>query len=385
MRALLVCLTIALPSLGLPMEVASQDQNPRRPQDPVEPFPYRSEDVRYANPEGGNTLAGTFTRPSSAGPFPAVILIAGSGRADRNEALMGHRPFLVLSDHLTRQGIAVLRFDKRGVGESTGDFAAATSRDFASDVLAGVAYLKTRDDVDAEAIGLAGHSEGGLIAPMAAVASEDVSFLVLMAGPGVNGERILRGQRTLIARASGVPEGAIARSQQLLNTVLQVLKSGTDTERNREAIAGIVRGALQGVSAEDRARMGITDEPSMERAVAAQLEQMQVGQLNTPWFRYLLTYEPAQTIARVRVPVLAINGRNDLLVPWEENLDEIEAALVRGGNADFEIHALPGLNHLFQHSETGAPSEFRTIEETWSVEAMELIADWILRTVERGD
>ena len=385
MRTLLVCLTIALPSLGAPMEVASQDQKPRRPQDPVEPFPYRSEDVRYPNPESGNTLAGTFTRPSSAGPFPAVILIAGSGRADRNEALMGHRPFLVLSDHLTQQGIAVLRFDKRGVGESTGDFAAATSRDFASDVLAGVAYLKARDDVDAEAIGLAGHSEGGLIAPMAAVASEDVSFLVLMAGPGVNGERILQGQRALIARASGVPEEVIARSQQLLNAVLQILKSGTDTERNREAIAGIVRAALQGVSAEDRARMGITDEPSLERAVAAQLEQMQVGQLNTPWFRYLLTYEPAQIIAQVRVPVLAINGRNDLLVPWEENLDEIEAALVRGGNTDFEIHALPGLNHLFQHSETGAPSDFRTIEETWSVEAMELIADWILRTVERRD
>lgn len=382
MRTWSVLLTIALPSLGVPMEVASQDQNPRRPQDPVEPFPYVSEDLRYPNPESGNTLAGTFTRPSSGGPFPAVILIAGSGRADRNEALLGHRPFLVLSDHLTQQGIAVLRFDKRGVGESTGDFAAATSRDFASDVLAGVAYLKTRDDVDAEAIGLAGHSEGGLIAPMAAVASEDVSFLVLMAGPGVNGERILQGQRALIARASGVPEQAIARSQQLLNAVLQILKSGTDTERNREAIAGIVRAGLQGASAEDRARLGITDEPSLERAVAAQLEQMQVGQLNTPWFRYLLTYEPAQTIARVRVPVLAINGQNDLLVPWEENLDEIEAALVRGGNADFEIHALPGLNHLFQHSETGAPSEFRTIEETWSVEAMELIADWILKTVE---
>ena len=382
MRTWSVLLTIALPSLGVPMEVASQDQNPPRPQDPVEPFPYVSEDLRYPNPESGNTLAGTFTRPSSGGPFPAVILIAGSGRADRNEALLGHRPFLVLSDHLTQQGIAVLRFDKRGVGESTGDFAAATSRDFASDVLAGVAYLKTRDDVDAEAIGLAGHSEGGLIAPMAAVASEDVSFLVLMAGPGVNGERILQGQRALIARASGVPEQAIARSQQLLNAVLQILKSGTDTERNREAITGIVRAGLQGASAEDRARLGITDEPSLERAVAAQLEQMQVGQLNTPWFRYLLTYEPAQTIARVRVPVLAINGQNDLLVPWEENLDEIEAALVRGGNADFEIHALPGLNHLFQHSETGAPSEFRTIEETWSVEAMELIADWILKTVE---
>jgi len=385
MRTVLACVALALSPLGAPLEAVSQDQNPRRPQDPVEPFPYLSEDVRYPNSAGGNTLAGTFTRPSSEGPFPAVILIAGSGRADRNEALMGHRPFLVLSDHLTRQGIAVLRFDKRGVGDSTGDFAAATSQDFASDVLAGVAYLKTRDDVDVEAIGLAGHSEGGLIGPMAAVASEDVSFLVLMAGPGVNGERILQGQRVLIARASEVPEAVIARSQALLGAVLQVLKSGTDTERNREAIARIVRGGLQGAGTEDRARLGITDEASLERVVAAQLQQLQVEQLNTPWFRYLLTYEPAETIAQVTVPVLAINGENDLLVPYEKNLDANEAALVRGGNADFEIHALPGLNHLFQTSETGAPSEFRTIEETWSVDAMELIAEWVLRTVERRD
>lgn len=385
MRTLSTYVAVALLPLGAPLEIAGQDQDPRRPQDPVEPFPYMSEDIRYPNPAGGNTLAGTFTRPSSEGPFPAVILIAGSGRADRNEALMGHRPFLVLSDHLTRRGIAVLRFDKRGVGESTGDFVAATSHDFASDVLAGVAYLKSRDDVDAAAIGLAGHSEGGLIGPMVAVASEDVSFLVLMAGPGVNGERILQGQRVLIARASGVPEEMIARSQALLGAVLQVLKSSTDTERNRETIAGMVRGALQGASAEDRARLGITDEASLERVVAAQLQQLQVEQLNTPWFRYLLTYEPAETIAQVTVPVLAINGENDLLVPYEENLGAIEAALVRGGNADFEIHALPGLNHLFQNSETGAPSEFRTIEETWSVDAMELVAEWILRTMGRRD
>ena len=294
-----------------------------RPQDPEEPFPYLAEDVTYPNPDAGHTLAGTFTRPAPGGPFPAVILISGSGPQDRDGAALGHRPFLVLADHLTRSGIAVLRYDDRGVGGSTGDFGAATSRDFASDALAAVAYLKSRDDVDPGRIGLAGHSEGGLIAPMAAVESPDVSYIVLMAAPGVSGERLLQAQTELIARASGASEEEIAENVERVWSL-----SATDA-----------------------------------------------------WFRYFLTYEPAETIERVTVPVLAINGEKDLQVPWEENLREIEAALQRGGNTRYEIRAFPDLNHLFQHSETGAPSEYQAIEETWSVEVMEVIADWILRTV----
>lgn len=348
----------------------------RRPQDPVEPFPYLSEDVSYPNPDGGHTLAGTFTRPETGGPFPAVILISGSGPQDRDEALLGHRPFLVLSDHLTRRGIAVLRFDDRGVGESTGNFAAATSRDFASDVLAGVAYLKTRDDVDAGAIGLAGHSEGGLIAPMVAVASDDVAYIVLMAGPGVNGEQILYAQGELIARANGASRQAIAQNRELQRAMFAVLKAEPDVERAGEVLADLVRTALEEASDEVRAQSGITDDAALDGAVAAQVQSV-----NTPWFRYFLTYEPAETIERVTVPVLAINGENDLQVPYEENLREIEAALRRGGNTEYKIHALPGLNHLFQYSDTGSPTEYQAIEETWSVEVMELIADWILETV----
>ena len=347
-----------------------------RPQDPVEPFPYLSEDVSYPHLDGGHALAGTFTRPESGGPFPAVILISGSGPQDRDEALLGHRPFLVLSDHLTRRGIAVLRFDDRGVGESTGNFAAATSRDFASDVLAGVAYLRTRDDVDAGAIGLAGHSEGGLIAPMVAVASDDVAYIVLMAGTGVNGERILLAQGALIARANGASDEAIAANQALQRAMFEVLRSEPDVERAAEALADLVRNALEEAGEEMRAQAGITDDASLDGAVAAQVQAV-----NTPWFRYFLTYNPAETIEQVTVPVLAINGENDLQVPYEENLREIEAALRRGGNAEYEIHALPGLNHLFQHSDTGSPAEYQAIEETWSVEVMELIADWILQTV----
>ena len=294
-----------------------------RRQDPEEPFPYLAENVTYPNPDGGHAMAGTFTRPAPGGRFPTVILISGSGPQDRDGAALGHRPFLVLADHLTRNGIAVLRYDDRGVGGSTGDFEAATSRDFASDALAAVTYLKSRDDVDPGRIGLAGHSEGGLIAPMVAVESPDVSYIVLMAAPGIPGERLAQAQTELIARASGVTEEEIA-------------------------------------------------------VIAAQVQQV-----NTPWFRYFLTYDPAETLEQVTVPVLAINGEKDLQVPWEENLREIEAALQRGGNTRYEIRAFPDLNHLFPHAETGAPSEYQAIEETWSVEVMEVIADWILKTVGR--
>ena len=358
--------------------MTDEEANAGRPQDPVEPYPYVAEDVRYPNPDGGHTLAGTFTRPSEGGPFPAVILITGSGPQNRDEALMGHRPFLVLADHLTRRGIAVLRFDDRGVGESTGDFATATSPDFASDALAGVAYLKTRDDVDPAVIGLAGHSEGGLIAPIAATQSEDISYIVLMAGPGVNGERILYAQGALIARAGGATEDQIGRSRAQQEAIYDILKSETDPARAAEALTESVRGTFETLTDAERAQAGITDEASFDQVVAAQIQQV-----NTPWFRYFLTYDPAPVIEQVTVPVLAINGEKDLQVPYEENLREIEAALQRGGNTNYEIHALPDLNHLFQHSETGAPSEYGNIDETWSVESMELIAEWILRTVGR--
>ena len=345
----------------------------RRPQDPEEPLPYLAEDVAYPNAHGGHTIAGTFTRPPSEGPFPAVILISGSGPQDRDEALLGHRPFLVLSDHLTRRGIAVLRFDDRGVGKSTGDFAAATSVDFTSDVLAGVAYLRTREDVDPDRIGLAGHSEGGLIAPMAAVASDDVAYIVLMAGPGVNGERILYAQGERIARAAGMSEARIVATRKLQTELFAILKANEDPASSAPAMEALVRAHLEKATPEERAQAGITDSASFERAVATE-----VRQVNSPWFRYFLVHEPAEFLERVTVPVLAVGGEKDLQVPSEENLGEIEAALKRGGNTRHEVHMLPDHNHLFQHAETGAPSEYATIDETWSVESMEIIADWIL-------
>ena len=359
----------------LVLERQSEDEaGPRWPQTPREPFPYLADDVTYPNPQGGHTLAATFTRPATGGPFPAVILISGSGPYKRDRNGSGHKPLAVLADHLTRSGIAVLLYDDRGVGESTGDFSAATTEDFATDALAGVAYLGTRDDVDPGKIGLAGASEGGLIAPMAAARSPDVSYIVLLAGPGVNGERILRAQMELRARAGGASEEAVAEILERQGAINEILRSETDPERSREAIEAIIRTRFENASMQERLLYSTTHDATLTQVIS---EQVQL--VNTPWRRYFLTHEPASTLERVTVPVLALNGTKDLYVPHEENLREIEAALKRGGNTRYEIHAVPGLNHFLQPAETGTAREAEMIEETIAEEVLELIADWIVR------
>lgn len=345
-----------------------------RPQDPKEPLPYHSEDVAYDNPAAGVRLAGTFTRPRAPGRYPTALLITGSGPQDRNEELMGHRPFLVLADHLTRRGIAVLRVDDRGVGESTGDFHSATSVDFASDVRAGVAYLKSRDDVDPAAIGLIGHSEGGLIAPMVAVDSDDVAWIVLMAGPGLPGDSILILQAALIARASGASETAIAHNQEMQRTLFTILRE----EPSDSAASERLRKAFREMQARTLAALGQQPAEGAEaEALEAAIDQ-QVRQVVTPWFRYFIGYDPRPTLRRVKVPVLAINGSLDLQVPSQANLDAIREALEQGGNQRLTTVEFPGLNHLFQTAKTGAPAEYAQIDETMAPAVMERIADWVL-------
>ena len=362
-------------TLPLVLERLSEDEaGPRWPQTPEEPFPYLAEDVTYPNPQGGHTLAATFTRPAAGGPFPAVILISGSGPYKRDRTGSGHRPLAVLADHLTRSGIAVLLYDDRGAGASTGDFSTATAEDFATDALAGVAYLRTRGDVDPGKIGLAGASEGGLIAPMAAVQSPDVSYIVLLAGPALSGERNFSAPTELRARAGGASEEAVAEALERQGAIHEILRSETDPERSREAIEAIIRNRFENASIQERLLYSTTRD-----ATLAQIVSEQVQAVNTPSRRYLLTYEPASTLEKVTVPVLALNGTKDLYVPHEENLREIEAALLRGGNTSYEIHALPGINHFLQHAETGTVRESEMIEETVAVEVLELIADWIVR------
>ena len=327
---------------------------PKRPQHPVPPYPYRQEDVTYAVTGANVTLAGTLTIPTGAGPFPAVVLISGSGPQDRDESLMGHRPFLVLADYLTRHGIVVLRADDRGVGKSTGNHAAATTVDFALDAEAGIGYLMTRAEVSKQKVGLLGHSEGGIIAPMVAVRNPSVAFMVLLAGSGVPGDEIIVAQSSLIAEAGGIPRDQVDENTRNLRSILELIKR----EPDEAVLHAKIREALTG------------------KIPQAQID-LQIKVLTTPWFRYFLTYDPAATLRRVTKPVLAMNGEKDLQVPPKQNLDPIRAALAAAGNTRAEIVEMPGLNHLFQTAKTGSPIEYGTIEETMAPAVLDKIARWI--------
>ena len=333
----------------------TKKDKPKRPQDPVKPYPYRAEDLTYANAGAGIHLAATLTIPNGKGPFPAVVLITGSGQQDRDESLMGHKPFLVLSDYLTRKGIAVLRSDDRGAGGSGGDFGAATTADFATDVEAAVAYLKTRREVDPHRIGLAGHSEGGVIAPMVAARNRDIAFIVMLAGPGVSGDRIIVAQVVAGAEAAGMSHEAAAAAGVQQKRILDLVEQEKDTQVIREKLGAELKGMP-----------------------AAQVDNI-VKQMTSPWYRYFLTYDPAPALRRVTCPVLALNGEKDTQVPPNLNLPAIRKALEEGRNKNFEVDELPGLNHLFQHAKTGAVSEYAQIEETFAPEALDKIAAWIGR------
>src|SRR5580658_3272200 len=333
----------------------------KRPQNPVKPYPYHDEDVSYDNKLQNVTLAATLTVPQGKGPFPAVVLITGSGPQDRDETLLGHKPFLVLSDYLTRHGIAVLRADDRGTAKSTGDFSAATTADFATDTEAGIAYLKTRPEVDPHKIGLIGHSEGGVIAPMIAARNPDVAIIVMMAGPGVPGDQVLVAQGEAIAVNSGTkPEEAAKHAAKEKEMLALIEAERVPSEKDDAALEKQLREKMAG------------DVPE------AQIS-LQIKQLTSPWFRYFLTYDPAVALRRVTCPVLVLNGEKDKQVLPQQNLAPIRQALEQANNKHFEVDELPGLNHLFQTANTGSPTEYAQIEETMSPVALEKMATWIAK------
>jgi len=336
----------------------------RRPQEPKPPFPYEIEEVSYKNIDAGIVLAGTFTKPKSAGPFPALLLITGSGPQNRDEEILGHKPFFLLADYLTRRGIAVLRADDRGVGKSTGVFGKATSKDFAGDVRAGINYLKSRSDVIAKKIGLLGHSEGGLIAPMVADGSSDVAFVVLLAGPSLSGEEILYMQDSLILAAMGTPQNEIQKSLRINHSLYSLVKKEIDTTKLHQEI----RSLLEQTMLADSTTGGKINESVVTATI---------NQLISPWFRFFLTYDPVPPLKKLSCPVLALNGSKDLQVPAEKNLEGMREAFKASGNRNATAKLLPGLNHLFQKAETGAPLEYSKIEETMDPEALKVIGDWI--------
>lgn len=337
---------------------------PKRPQEPKPPFPYRTEEVKVPHPKARIELAGTLTLPEGKPPFPAIVFFTGSGGQNRDQEVFGHKPFLVIADYLTRRGYATLRMDDRGVGGSQGDLRTATTLDFAEDALAGVAYLKTRREIDRRRVGILGHSEGALVATIAgATAPREVAFLILLAGTGVTGEQILYRQAELIARKSGASDALIQRNRKLQERVFEILKREGDDEKAKQQILEALLQQVAGGTA-------------VSEAQKATLES-QAESYVSPWFRTFIVLNPVPYLRKVRCPVLALNGELDLQVDPDQNLPVIEKALREGGNRRVTVRKLPGLNHLFQKAKTGLITEYSQIEETFNPEALQIIADWL--------
>ncbi len=332
----------------------------KRPQLPIAPFPYRSEEVAIPNPAApGVTLAGTLTLPAGKGPFPAAILISGSGPQDRDETLAGHKPFAVIADHLTRNGFAVLRLDDRGTAKSTGEFSKATSADFASDANAAFAGLAARPDIRASAIGFIGHSEGGMVAPIAMAGNPQVAYAVLLAGPGTRLDQLMLSQQRLVGSQMGRSEADLDKAEPIFAKIFAAVAKAKDNAETEAAIAAIL-------TPQARADFGLpADAPA----------SILTARLGGPWFRYFLNYDPVPNLARITVPVLAINGALDRQVPAADNLAAIRKAL--SANKDATITELPGLNHLFQTAKTGGIGEYQMIEETFAPAALDLMTTWL--------
>lgn len=337
-----------------------------RPQEPKPPYPYTSEDVTFTNDKFNIKLAGTLTIPAGPGPFKAVIMITGSGAQNRNEELMGHKPFLVIADYLSRNGIVVLRYDDRGAGSSQGNYSESTSADLATDAEAALNFLKNNPKINPKEIGFIGHSEGGLIAPIVASSNSDVGFIISLAGPGVTGEQIIIRQSQEIGRLSGEKENDIKEATETNKKLYSILRKEKDNKKAETKILAIYKEILLKKK---------TSEDDTEKAVSHL--KLSFGANTYTWFRYFIMTDPATFWKKVKCPVLALNGEKDVQVAANENLPSIEKALKSSGNKSVKIAKLPGLNHLFQHCKTGLPSEYSSIEETFSPEALRIISEWI--------
>lgn len=344
-----------------------------RPQDPSMPLPYYAERVVFPNNRDGITLAGTLTLPTKEGVYPTVVLISGSGPQNRDEEIAGHRPFLVLADHLTRSGIAVLRYDDRGTGKSTGKFRMSQFDEFASDAKSAIAYLKTRKEVDQHNIGLIGHSEGGLVAPLVATSCDDVAFIVLLAGPGTKLKDLLPLQQKLIAISEGATEAEGEYIRKGSSDIIEMLRMSASNAVFRAKLTEYTKANWDSI----KGMPLIPEDMSREQYISKVSERM-----TTRWLRDFIDYDPVPVLEKVRCPVLAINGTKDVQVAARENLAGIRNALARGGNRNVTIRELPELNHLFQECKTGAREEYSKIQQTFSPKAMEEISEWVLKQVE---
>ncbi|GHA75480.1 alpha/beta hydrolase [Pontibacter akesuensis] len=343
----------------------------KKPQEPTKPYPYQETEVTVENKTASNTLAGTLTTPQGKGPHPAVVLFTGSGAQDRDQTILGHKPFLLLADYLTRQGFAVLRLDDRGVGKSGGTFATATTEDFASDAEAAFNFLKNHPSINKKKIGLLGHSEGALVAAKVAARHPDAAFVALLAGNAVPGTELLVAQNKALLQNAGVPQAQLQKYLALREAQFKVAATEADMTKAAEKIRQLEQQAKAGMTEQEQQQLGLTD----------QAAQTLVAQLSSPWMRYYLAYDPAPTLRQLKMPVLALNGSKDLQVPAQRNLSATEKALKAAGNRKYTIKELPNLNHLFQTAETGSPAEYGQLEETVAPIALETIANWMKEVV----
>jgi pimeloyl-ACP methyl ester carboxylesterase len=331
---------------------------PNRPQDPQPPFPYEEQEVVFENIPAGIQLAGTLTIPEGTGPFPVLVTISGSGSQDRNSTFFEHKPFWVIADYLARLGMAVLRYDDRGVGGSTNAETEATTADLAGDVSAAVSFLMDHPDIDPNRIGLIGHSEGGIIAPMVATEIEDIALIVLLAGPGVPGSKILLDQNEDIFRANGAPESVIELRLTYLSRIFEILQNYPDDADAKEKIR--------------QAYIQIYGQSLSQEELDTEAEAW-----TSTWLRFFILYDPGPTLAQVTCPILALFCELDIQVDVKENLPVMEYTLARTGHTDYLVQELPELNHLFQTAQTGVIEEYAQIEETFSPTALDVIGAWI--------
>lgn len=344
----------------------------KRPQTPKPPFAYKSIDVNFRNNDGSINYGGTLTLPNDneGKKFPAVLLISGSGAQDRDETILGHKPFAVIADYLTSNGIAVLRVDDRGVGKSTGNHAAATSANFADDAEAAVNFLQTQPHIDAARIGLIGHSEGGMIAPMLASRRSDIKALVLLAGPGVTGADLLTEQNVAIYQSGGMSATAAEAYGKIFARVLNAIVTASDSASAMHATMAIVSNWQ--VADSIKAQFELADTAGQRK-----YSETMVNQIGSPWMKYFLQYNPVPALKSLRCHVLALNGSKDVQVLPKSNLAGIEAALKKSRSKSFEVMELPGLNHLFQKCSTCTIDEYQKLEETFSTDALHIMLNWL--------
>jgi len=334
-----------------------------------EPIPYKEEEVVFTNTNNDITLAGTLTLPEKSGRHPAVVMLTGSGPVNRDEEAFGMKPFRIIADHFTRKGIAVLRYDSRGVGGSTGEVYQSTIFDFAEDTLAAIGYLKTRTDINPAQIGLCGHSQGGAVAPLAASQSKDVAFIICISGFGHIGEEIFIAQNEFIGRADGAAEKEIKEYSKTYKLLFNLIRKGASEAKIKSELMTLNRKKIESKSEEEK------------RTLKSKVNCM-VNLFNSRWFKFFLDYDPKLALEKVKCPVLLIFGELDLQVPAEINKKSMVEALKRGGNNDYTVKIFPKANHLFQSAKTGSPSEYPNLAKEFVPGFLDFMSDWILQQVD---